>query len=52
LLLTLLHGFTPACRTEHIPKYSSLEKFIKLPSQRVLIRLNRGPNEGAMAISL
>jgi hypothetical protein len=52
LLLTLLHGFTPVSRTEHIPKYSSIEKFIKLPFQQVLIRLNRSPNEGAMAVSL
>jgi hypothetical protein len=52
LLLTLLHGFTPASWTEHITKYSSIEKFIKLPFQRVLIRFNRSPNEGAMAVSL
>jgi hypothetical protein len=52
LLLPLLRGFTPASRTEHIPKYSSIEKFIKLPFQRVLICLNRSPNEGAMAVSL
>jgi hypothetical protein len=52
LLLTLLRGFTPASRTEHITKYSSIEKFIKLPFQRVLIRLNRSPDGGAMAVSL
>jgi hypothetical protein len=52
LLLPLLRGFTPAYRTEHIPKYSSIEKFIKLPFQQVLIRLNRSPNEGAMAVLL
>jgi hypothetical protein len=52
LLLPLLRGFTPASRTEHIPKYSSIEKSIKLPFQQVLIRLNRSPNEGAMAVSL
>jgi hypothetical protein len=51
LFLPLLHGFTPASRTEHIPKYSSIKKFIKLPSQRVLIHLNRSPNEGAMVVS-
>jgi hypothetical protein len=39
-------------RTEHIPKYSSIEKFIKLSFQRVLIRLNRSPNERAMVVSL
>jgi hypothetical protein len=52
LLLTLLRGFTHASRTEHIPKYNSIENFIKLPFQRVLIRLNRSPNVGAMAVSL
>jgi hypothetical protein len=52
LLLTLFHGFTHASRTEHIPKYRSIEKFVKLPFQRALIRLNRSPNEGAMAVSL
>jgi hypothetical protein len=51
LLLPLLHGFTPASITEHIPKYCSIEKFIKLPFQRVLIYLNRSPNVGAMAVS-
>jgi hypothetical protein len=52
LLLPLLHGFTAGSRTEHIPKYSYIEKFIKLPFQRTLIRLNRSPNEGVMDVSL
>jgi hypothetical protein len=52
LLLPLLCVFTPASRIEHIPKYSSIEKFIKLHFKRVLIHLNRSPNEGAMAVSL
>jgi hypothetical protein len=52
LLLPLLCGFNPASRTEHIPKYSSIEKFIKWPFQQVLILLNRSPNEGAMTVSL
>jgi peroxiredoxin len=26
LLLPLIHGFTPTSRTEHIPKYNSIEK--------------------------
>jgi hypothetical protein len=52
LLLLLLRGFTPASRTEHIPKYSSIENFVKLPFQRVLICLNQSLNEGAMAVSL
>jgi hypothetical protein len=52
LLLLLLRGFTPASWTEHIQIYSSIEKFIKLTFQWVLIRLNRSPNEGAMTVSL
>jgi hypothetical protein len=52
LLLTLLCRLTPASRTEHIPKYSSVKKFINLPFQRVLIRLNQSPNEGSMAVLL
>jgi hypothetical protein len=52
LLLTLLRGFTPASRTEYKPKYRSIENFIKLPFQRVLIRLNRSPDGGAMVVSL
>jgi hypothetical protein len=52
LLLTILCGFTPASWTEHIPKYNSIEKFMKLPFQRVLIHLNRRPNERVMAVSL
>jgi hypothetical protein len=52
LLLTLLRGFTPPYRTEHIQKYRSIEKFIKLPFQWVLIRLSRSPDEGAMVVSL
>jgi hypothetical protein len=52
LLIPLIHGFTPASRTEHIPKYSSIEIFIKLPFQWVLILLDQSPNEGAMAVSL
>jgi hypothetical protein len=52
LLLPLLCGFTPAFVTEHIPKFSSIERFIKLPFQWVLIHLNPSPNEGAMAVSL
>jgi hypothetical protein len=50
LLLPLFCGFSPVYITEHIPKYCSIENFIKLPFQRVLIYLNRGPNEGAMAV--
>jgi hypothetical protein len=52
LLLTLLRGFNPASRTEYIPKYNSIENFIKLPFQQVLIHLNRSLDGGAMAVSL
>jgi hypothetical protein len=51
-LLPLLRGFTPASRTEHIPKYSFIEKFITLPFKWVLISFDRSPNEGSMAVSL
>jgi hypothetical protein len=50
LLLPLFRGFSPVYITEHIPKYCSIENFIKLPFQRVLIHLNRIPNEGVMAV--
>jgi hypothetical protein len=50
LLLPLFRGFSPVYITEHIPKYCSIENFIKLPFQRVLIHLNRSPNEGVMAV--
>jgi hypothetical protein len=50
LLLPLFRGFSPVYITEHIPKYCSIENFIKLPLQRVLIHLNRSPNEGVMAV--
>jgi hypothetical protein len=45
-------GFPPVYIKEHIPKYNSIEKLIKLPFQQVLIHLNRSPNEGVMVISL
>jgi hypothetical protein len=50
LLLPLFRGFSPVYITEHIQKYCSIENFIKLPFQRVLIHLNRSPNEGVMAV--
>jgi hypothetical protein len=52
MLLLILRGFTAASRTEHIPKYSSIEKFIKLPFQRESFDLIRSPNEGDMVVSL
>jgi hypothetical protein len=50
VLLPLFRGFSPVYITEHIQKYCSIEIFIKLPFQRVLIHLSRSPNEGAMAV--
>jgi hypothetical protein len=50
LLLPLFCGFSPVYITEHIPKYCSIENFIKLPFQQVLIHLNWIPNEGPMAV--
>ena len=35
----LLRGFSPASGIEHIQKYSSIKKFMKLPFQRVVIHL-------------
>ena len=49
LLLPLLHGISPVYSTEHIPKYSSIENFMKLSFQRVVIRFKRSPNEGVMS---
>jgi hypothetical protein len=50
VLLPLFHGFSPVYIIEHIQKYCSIENFIKLPFQRVLIHLNLSPNEGAIAV--
>jgi hypothetical protein len=50
LSLPLFRVFSPVYITEHTPKYCFIENFIKLPFQRILIHLNRRPNEGAMAI--
>jgi hypothetical protein len=50
LLLPLLREFTPASRTGHIPKYSSIEKFIKLSFQQVVERPNRSSNKGVILI--
>ena len=52
LLLPFLHGFSPASRIEHIPKYSSIEKFMKLPFQQVVIRFKQSPNERVMTVLL
>ena len=45
LLLPLPRGFSPVYSTEHIPKYRSIEKFMKLPFQRVVAHPRRSPNE-------
>jgi hypothetical protein len=39
-------------RTEHISKYRSIEKFMKLPFQRVVIHQKWSWNEGAMSVLL
>jgi hypothetical protein len=42
----------PLYRTEHISKYSSIEKFMKLPFQRVVIHQKRSSNKGVMSVLL
>lgn len=51
-LLSLLHGFSPLSRTEHISKYSFIEKVMKLPFQRVVIHRKQSSNKGVMSIAL
>ena len=48
----LLPGFSPASRIEHIPKYSSIERFMKLSFQQVVLRFKRSPNERVMTVLL
>jgi hypothetical protein len=50
LLLPLFRQISPVYITEHIPKYSSIQNVIKLCFQRVLIHLNRSPNDRGMAV--
>jgi hypothetical protein len=52
-LLSLFHRF-PLCPEQNIyqNKYSSIEKFMKLPFQRVVIHRKRSSNKGAMPILL
>ena len=52
LLLPLLRGFSPASIIEHIPKYRSIEMFMKLPFQQVVFHLKPSPNKGVMPVSL
>jgi hypothetical protein len=51
-LLSLFHGFPSLSRTEHILKYSSIEKFMKLPFQCVVIHQKGSSNKGAMSVLL
>ena len=51
-LLPLLCGISPVYSTEHILKYRSIEMFMKLPYQRVVIHLKPSPNEVVMPVSL
>jgi hypothetical protein len=43
---------SPLSRIEHISKYSSIENFMKLPFQRVVIHRKRNSNKGAMSVLL
>ena len=52
LLLPLPRGFSPMYSTEHIPKYRSIENFMKLPFQRVVDHPKRSPNEWVMVVSI
>ena len=52
LLLPLLRGISHVYSTEHIQKYSSIENFMKLPFQQVIIRFKRSPNERVMTVLL
>ena len=52
LLLPLLHGISPVYSTEHIPKYRSIENFMKLPFQRVVTHFKQSPNERVMTVLL
>jgi hypothetical protein len=42
----------PLSRTKHISKYSSIQKFMKLPFQRVVNHRKRSSNKGAMSVLL
>ena len=50
-LLPILCGIYPIYSTEHIPKYRSIEKFMKLPFQRVVIHLKPSSDVGVMPVS-
>jgi hypothetical protein len=44
-LLSLFHEFPLLSRTEHISKYTSIEKFMKLPFQCVVIHKKWSSNK-------
>ena len=54
VLVTLLFAspswIFPASRIEHIPKYSAIEKFIKLPFQQVVIRFKQSYDRFTLAL--
>jgi hypothetical protein len=51
-LLSLFHRFPHLYRTKHILKYSSIEKFMKLHFQCLVIHRKRSSNKGAMSVLL
>jgi hypothetical protein len=50
-LLSLFHRF-PLCTEQNISKYSSIEKFMKLPFQCVVTHKKWSSNKGAMSVLL
>jgi hypothetical protein len=52
LLAVSSHLFFPLSRKEYISKYRSIEKFMKLPFQRVIIQVKRSSNKGVMSVLL
>ena len=52
LLLPLLCGISHVYSTEHIPKCRSIEFFMKLTFQQVVIHPKLSPNEGVMPVSV
>jgi hypothetical protein len=52
LLAVTFSWISPLSRTEPIEKYSSIENFMKLPFQRVIIHRKRSSNKGALSVLL
>jgi hypothetical protein len=48
----LFSWIPPLSRTEHISKYRSIEKFMKLPFEGEVIHRKRSSNKGAMSVLL